>query len=136
MNIWPKKHKFLSVRFKNYIYMMTRKYVIDSCQIKNLFFIKYGSIIKKQSKTADFFLRFHNLKSGVSFSTGPVITKYGFWWFEKLTQVFIFHIKQIFVLYHTYFRFSAYLADPTPKYQQTGSRYLHQFKISLLSKSL
>ena len=99
---------------------MTWRYIIDTYQIRGLFAIKYATIVKKkQSKTAGFFLRFHIFKSGVSYSSGPVITKCGFWWFQKLTQVFIFHIRHVLVLYHTCFRFSAYLADPTPKNQQT-----------------
>ena len=45
---------------------------------RGLFVIEYATIVKKQSKTAGFFLRFHIFKSGVSYSSGPVITKCGF----------------------------------------------------------
>ena len=87
---------------------------------KSIFDYIWCNCQKKHSKTGDFLLRFHNLKSWVSFSTGQVITKIRFWWFENLTQVIIYIIKQNLMHYHTYFRFSGFLADPTPKYQQTG----------------
>ena len=128
--IWSKLPRFSSVLCKNYVYMMTLRYFIDTYQIRGLFVIEYATIVKKQPKTAGFFLRFHIFKSGVSYSSGPVITKCGFWWFQKLTQVFIFHIRHVLVFYHTYFRFSAHLADPTPKNQPTCV-YIRNFSKSL-----
>ena len=87
---------------------------------KRIICYQIGFNCKKSVKNSCFFfLRFHIFKSGFSYFSWPVITKCGFLWFQKLTTVFIFHIRHILVLYHTYFRFSAYLADPTPKNRQT-----------------